>query len=616
MTTEELVARPIPKSIERKLAAIFSADVKGYSRLMGEDEVATIHTLTAYRAVMVTLVHQYKGRVVDSPGDNLLAEFASVVDAVQCAVEIQQQLKTRNADLPVSRRMEFRIGINLGDVIVEGERIYGDGVNIAARLESLADGGGICVSGVVYDQVENKLALGYEDLGEQMVKNIARPVRVYRVLLDATATPGGAVDAASRSRLEPPSLGQPPGIPSPIAQPSLSLPDKPSIAVLPFANMSSDPEQEYFSDGITEDLITDLSKLSGLFVISRNSVFTYKGKSVKVEQIGQELGVRYVLEGSIRKSGTRVRITAQLIDATTGYHGWAERYDRDLQDIFAVQDEVTQQIVAALKVKLTTVEQSRLGHPPTTNLEAYDSYLRGLEFYGRRTQATNTQARQMFEHAIALDPQFAAAYAFLGRTYLQEVIYQWNPDPGFYDQVFACGQKAVSLDDSQPAAHETLALAYLGKKQHAQAIAEAEKAVAFDPNYADAYVTLADILCFAGQPEKAVSLVEQAMRLNPHYSPFYLWSLGHAYRLLGRLEEAVATLRRVVSRNPGHLTTRVLLAATYSELGWHEEARREAAEILRISPNYALAFVRERIPYKDPAVLERQLASLQGAGLK
>jgi adenylate cyclase len=337
---------------------------------------------------------------------------------------------------------------------------------------------------------------------------------------------------------------------------------------------------------------------------------------VKVEQIGQELGVRYVLEGSIRKAGTRVRITAQLIDATTGYHEWAERYDRDLQDIFAVQDEVTQQIVAALKVKLTTIEQSRLGRPPTTNLEAYDSYLRGLEFYGRRTQATNTQARQMFEHAITLDPQFAAAYAFLGRTYLQEVIYQWNPNPSLYDQVFACGQKAVSFDDSQPAAHETLALAYLGKKQHAQALAEAEKAVTFDPNYADAYVTLADVLCFAGQPEQAVSLVEQAMRLNPHYSPFYLWSLGHAYHLLGRLEEAVTTLRRVVSRNPGHLTTHVLLAATYSELGWHEEARREAAEILRISPNYALAFVRERVPYKNSAVLEQQLAALQEAGLK
>ena len=584
MNTEAHAASTPPARIERKLAAILSADVKGYSRLMGEDEVATIRTLTAYQEAMTTLIQQYRGRVVDASGDNLLAEFASVVDAVQCAVEIQRELKTKNADLPAPQRMEFRIGINVGDVIVEGERIYGDGVNIAARLEGLAEAGGICISGIVYDQVETKLALGYEYLGEQTVKNIAKPVQVYRVQMEVGAS-------------------------------TPTAPDKPSIAVLPFVNMSGDPEQEYFSDGITEDLITDLSKLSGLFVISRNSVFLYKGKAVKPEQVSQELGVRYVLEGSVRKAGSRVRITAQLIDATTGYHLWADRYDRDLKDIFAVQDEVTQQIVAALKVQLTGGEQGRWGRTPTNNLEAYDCFLRGLEYHAQRTQEANARARQMFERAIALDPQFAVAYAFLGRTYLMELVFQWEENPQTAEQVFSLGQKAVALDDSQPTAHETLAYAYLGKKQHAQAIAEAERALSLDPNFADAYITLGDILSFAGRPEEAIRLVETAMRLNPCYPASYLWSLGHAYRLAGRYEEAIAALKRVLTRNPDHLIAHVLLAALYSGLGREEEARAEAAEVLRVSPNYSLAVVRQRMPYQDPAELERILDGLRQAGL-
>src|SRR5713101_6755713 len=307
-------ARTSAVGMERKLAAIFSADVKGYSRLMGEDEEATIRTLTAYREVMVTLIQQHRGRVVDSPGDNLLAEFASAVDAVRCVVEIQQELKVRNAELPPDRKMEFRIGLNVGDVIVEGERIYGDGVNIAARLEGLAEPGGICLSGTVYDQIENKVALSYEYVGEQTVKNIAKPVRAWRVQIEPE-TVGGTVGVALRSRPKEPSppLGQPQRVAPTMAHPELALPDKPSIAVLPFANMSGDPEQEYFSDGITEDLITDLSKLSGLFVIARHSVFTYKGKAAKVQEVSKELGVRYVLEGSVRKTDEQVRINAQLV---------------------------------------------------------------------------------------------------------------------------------------------------------------------------------------------------------------------------------------------------------------------------------------------------------------
>lgn len=585
------------RTVRRRLTAILSADVKGYSRLMGTDEVATIRTLSAHREIMAALIRRYQGRVIDSPGDNLLAEFVSVVDAVQCAVDIQQALKLKNAELPIARRMEFRIGVNLGDVIVEGDRIYGDGVNIAARLENLADGGGICISGVVYEQVETKLPLEYVDLGEQSVKNITRPVRVFRVILES----GGGITTSTLSE-----------VPA-----KLALPDKPSIAVLPFANFSGDLEQEYFSDGITEDLITDLSKLSGLFVISRNSVFLYKGKAVKPEQVSKELGVRYLLEGSVRKAGNRVRITAQLIDATTSYHVWAERYDRELQDIFAVQDEVVQKIVAALQINLTAGEQGRAKHPPTTNLEAYDFFLRGLEYRAQKTRETNRQARHMFERAIELDPQCAVAYAYLGLTYLADVAAQWTNDPAeAVNQLLAFAQKAVAIEDTQPAAHEALAYAYLGKKQHAQAVDAAERAIALDPNSADAYQTLGDILSFMGRGEEAVSLVEKAMRLNPRYPTSYLWSLGQAYRLVGRAEEAISVLKRAVLRNPEHLTAHLLLTVMLSEQGRDEEARAEAAEILRINPQYSLAVVRRNMPYQNPAAVERVAIALEKAGLR
>jgi adenylate cyclase len=585
------------RTVQRRLTTILSADVKGYSRLMGTDEVATIRTLSAHREIMAALIRRYHGRVIDSPGDNLLAEFVSVVDAVQCAVDIQRELKIKNADLPAARRMEFRIGVNLGDVIVEGERIYGDGVNIAARLESLADGGGICISGVVYEQVETKLSLEYVDLGEQSVKNITRPVRVFRILLES----GGGITT--------PTL---PDVPA-----KLALPDKPSIAVLPFVNFSGDPEQEYFSDGITEDLITDLSKLSGLFVISRNSVFLYKGKAVKPEQVSKELGVRYLLEGSVRKAGNRVRITAQLIDATTSYHVWAERYDRELQDIFAVQDEVVQKIVAALQIKLTAGEQDRATRPPTMNLEAYDFFLRGLECRAQKTREANIQARHMFERAIALDPQFAVAYAYLGLTYLADAASQWTDDPAnAVDQLLTLAQRAVAIDATQPAAHEALAYAYLGKKQHAQAVTAAKRAIALDPNSADAYQTLGDILSFMEHGEEAVTLVEKAMRLNPRYPASYLWSLGQAYWLVGRAEEAVAVLKRAILRNAEHLTAHLLLTVILSEQGRTEEARLEAAEILRINPQYSLVVVRKNMPYQNPAVVDRVAAALEEAGLR
>jgi adenylate cyclase len=636
--------------VERKLTTILHADVHGYSRLMGADEVATLRTLTAYRQVTDPLIQQHRGRVVGSAGDSILAEFASVVEAVQCAIEIQQELKARNTELPPGRRMEFRIGINLGDVIVEGEQIYGDGVNIAARLESLAEPGGICIAGAVYEQIKNKLALKYEDLGEQRVKNIAEPVRVWRIRLEESESPQSGVRSpeSKGDRHKPRQVdiahlrwvvagfvliagtivavryfSRPPLSPQSSAlvtqaepTPALSLPDKPSIVVLPFVNMSEDPKQDYFSDGLTEDLTSDLSKISSLFVIARNSAFTYKGKAAKVQEISKELGVRYVLEGSVRKAEDQVRITTQLIDGTTGGHLWSERYDRPLKDIFALQDEVVRKIVTTLKLQLTLWEQGYLVRKRTDNLEAYDLYLRGLEYFRRTTEEALAQARQIWEKAVELDPKYAEAYAWLSWTYGVEWIFQWSQDPQTLERAFELAQKVVALDNSLPMAHSMLGYVYLWKKQHEQAIAEAERGIALDPNDAENYAALGNILIFAGRPQEGIGLIEKAMRLNPRYPPYYLLWLGIAYRLTGQHEEAIAAQKRALTRSPDMLPAHRELAVIYSELGREAEARAATAEVLRTSPNFSLEVFRQRHPYKDPAVLERTLAALRKAGLK
>ncbi len=626
------------EGFKRKLTAILSADVKGYSRLMGEDEESTVRTLTAYREVISTLIKDHKGRVVDSPGDNILAEFVSIVDALRCAWDIQQEIKSRNADLPENRRMNFRIGVNLGDVIEERDRIYGDGVNIAARIEALAEEGGICLSGTAYDQVKNKLPFRYEYDGEQTVKNIKEPVRIYSILMKPETARKVIADNKVRrktwrkvalsavivlvvvaggfigwylyhrqaAQIEPASSDK-------MAFP---LPDKPSIAVLPFENLSGDPEQEYFSDGITEDIITDLSKISGLFVIARHSVFTYKGKVIKIAEVGQELGVRHVLEGSVRKANGRVRITAQLVDATTEGHLWAERYDRDLKDIFALQDEVTQKIVAALAVKLTEDEQERLVRKYTDNIEAYDLYLQGAEYQNRFTKKANVKARQMFERAIDLDPEFAAAYAALGFTHFHERTFGWSRDPQSLEHAFELAQRTLDLDDSLPWGHHLLGKVYLWKRQHEKAIAELKKAIALSPNYADQLVGLGYILNFAGRPEDAIGLVKKAMRLNPRYPVSYLWELGHGYFIRGRYEEAIETLKRVLDRKSDFMPAHAYLAASYSEIGREQEARAEVAEIERLNPQASLEALRQRLPYKDQAVIERLIDSLRKAGLK
>ncbi len=423
--------------IQRKLKAIFSADVKGYSLLMGDDDESTVTTITAYREIIAALIQKHQGRIVDSPGDNILAEFSSTLNAVNSAVDIQRKLENENTELPDNRRMDFRIGINLGDILHKDGRIYGDSVNVAARIESLADPGGICISRGVYDQVKKKVSQGFEYLGEHSVKNISEPVRTYRILLapdsegkiigeSITKTtrikmPYGAViailvvaSAALIWMIYPRLIATEPDSSENMA---FSLPDKPSIAVLPFANMSEDPEQEYFSDGITNDIITALSKFGELLVIASNTIFTYKDKPVNIEHVGQELGVRYVLEGSVQKAGAKVRINAQLVDAVTGFHIWSEHYDRELKDIFAVQDEIVQTIVGKFAVEIDAAERKRVMHKKTESLEAYDYQLRGMEYFRRRTRSDNRKARQMFEKAIELDPDFAYAYVGLGRTY-------------------------------------------------------------------------------------------------------------------------------------------------------------------------------------------------------
>ncbi len=525
------------EGFKRKLTSIFSADAVGYSRLMEDDEEATVRTLTSYREVITTLIKQNNGMVIDSPGDNLLADFVSVVDAVQCAVSVQNEINARNEDLPENRKMEFRIGINLGDVIQEGERIYGDGVNIAARLEGLATPGGICISKTAFDQIERKLPYGYEFIGDQTVKNISKPVGAYRVMLQPRVTVAGEPEkekpAPGRQKallvgvtallVVAVAVGiwqfyirRPSVEPASVEKMAYPLPDKPSIAVLPFVNMSGDPEQEYFSDGLSEEIITALSKITKLFVIARNSSFSYKGKPVKIKQVAEELGVRYVLEGSVRKAEDRVRITAQLIDALTGHHLWAERYDRDLKDIFALQDEITMKVINALQVELTEGEHARLWGKGTDNLQAYLKSLRAREYYLTQTKEDNDLARRTAEEAIALDPEYAPPYHVLSITHFMDILFRTTKSPKqSMTRAVELVQKAIALDDSYALAHGWLGFLYSWLRKYEEGIMEAQKCVALDPNGAHGYLYLCMVYRFAGRHEEAVQAIEKAMRLNP-----------------------------------------------------------------------------------------------------
>jgi adenylate cyclase len=627
------------QEVKRKLTAILSADVKGYSRLMGEDEKGTVHTLNAYKELMAGLIQHHHGRVVDAPGDNVLAEFGSVVDAVECAVEIQKELKTRNAELPENRRMEFRIGVNLGDVIEDGEQILGDGVNIAARLESLSEAGGICISGTAFDHVKNKLNLGYKYLGEQTVKNILEPVRVYRVLMEPEAAGKvmGEKKAKSRSWQRTALIViailiviaaafaiwrlyfRPTTSPLEVASKekmAFPLPDKPSIAVLPFVNMSGDPKEEYFSDGITEEIITALSKIPHLFVISRQSTFTYKGKPVKVKQVSEELGVRYVLEGSVRKAGDKVRITAQLIDALTGHHLWAERYDRNLKDIFALQDEITLRIISALQVKLEGVEQSGLSVKGTDNLEAYLKLLQSREQANRFTKEGNILARRYAEEAIALDPKYAVAYLRLSATLIMDLRYGTTESPEqSLKRAEECIQKALALDDSSGEAHAFFGRIYLSKRQYEKAIAEGERALALDPNSDFVQAALAYSLYYAGRFEEAIAMYQKAIRLNP-FPAWYYQMLASSYLQLGRYEEAEKEYKKALHRAPDSTMPHFGLAATYSLMGREKEAQDEAAEVLRIDPKFSLEHHAKSLLFKNQSDLDRIVDALRKTGLK
>jgi adenylate cyclase len=629
MTTQE---------VKRKLTAILSADVKGYSRLMGEDEEWTLRTLNTYKEVMRSLVGQYRGRVVDTPGDNVLAEFASVVDAVQCAVEIQQVLKARNALLPENRRMEFRIGINLGDVIEEGDSIYGDGVNIAARLEGLAEAGGICISGSTYEQIENKLPLRYDYLGEHAVKNIAKPVRVFRAKIEPEEPPEGKVKAKVKSKnwkyiaiaatvvviIAAAALWQfvlrtshPPVEVASKEKMAFPLPDKPSIAVLPFVNMSDDPKQEFFSDGITEEIITALSKVPRLFVIARNSTFTYKGKPVKIKQVSEELGVRYVLEGSVRKTGDKVRITAQLIDAITGNHLWADRYDRDLKDIFALQDEITLKIIQALQLKLTAIEQARVTGKGTENLNAYLKALQAYEQFGRMNKQGSIMAKQLAKEAIALDPKYALPYTVMAYSHMLDLWFRFSESPEESMKLAVdAAQKALALDDSDPLTHTCFSSLYIMQRQHDKAIASAERALELSPSGARAHGSLGSALSFACRFSEAVQYLEQAIRLDPFPSSVSFRNLGIAYSAVGRYEEAIVELKKALKLEPNDLFTHLRLAATYVKLGREKEARAEAAEVLRIHPKFSLEHYAKTLPFKDQSVADDIIACLRKAGLK
>ncbi|UCF83814.1 MAG: hypothetical protein JSV50_22090 [Desulfobacteraceae bacterium] len=479
--------------MKRKFTAILSADVKGYGRLMGEDEEATVRTLTSYREVMASLIEQFRGRVVDSPGDNLLAEFTSVVDAVQCAVEIQRVLRAKNAELPETRRMEFRIGVNLGDVIEEGGRIYGDGVNIAARVENLAEAGGICISGSAHEQIENKLPLNYEYLGKHTVKNIRKPIRVYRAQMESEA--GSAIGWRERTWLKKwrwPLMGavalliiavsafviwnyvwRPASLPEEVSAPEkkpFPLTIDPSIAVMPFENLSGDPTQENIADGISENVIAALSKIPEMIVSARNSTFAYKGKRVKVQQVAEELGVRHVLEGSVLKSGNKLRITAQLVDAVKGHHLWTEQYEREIKDLFSLLHEITDKIVIELQVKLTLGEQIRMWANGTNNIEAwrYVSESLSLPF----TKEGNARSRELLKQAIKIDPNYAAAWAGIAFTHLVDDAFDWTESPGeTYKQAYQAIQETLKLDDTNPLAHALLGIFHNGKGQRGKAMA-------------------------------------------------------------------------------------------------------------------------------------------------
>ncbi len=578
--------------LPRKLAAIQYADVAGYSRLTGEDEDATHRTLREYLDLIASTIQSHRGQVMHYAGDAVLARFDAVVDALSSAVTIQNEINTRNQEVPEARKVQFRIGVNSGDVIEDRGDIYGDGVNVAARLEGLADAGGICISESVRTAIGKKLELDYESMGEQQVKNIEEPVRAYKVVLDSE----------KKTQVTSP------------AKPTLELPDKPSIAVLPFTNISGDPEQEYFSDGITEDIITALSRISGLLVVARNSTMVYKGKAVDVKQVGREQGVRYILEGSVRKGGNRIRVTAQLINATTGHHQWADRYDRELDDIFAVQDEITRSIAVEMRVQLTEGEQARMWAGGTNNVKAWELVCRSNFLRNRFVREENLEARRLAEEAIRIDP-YVNAWVELGFTHCMDAKWDWTEPPEqSLERAREAAEKALEMEEDNIDALGLLGWVLLLEEKQDGAVEVMEKAVRLVPNHAFNTAVLADALFFAGRVEESVEKIKRAMRLSPIYPAWYLAMLGACYHVMKEHELAISTLKEGVELEPDSPLSKAWLTSALVDVGLLEEAKSVAGEVMRIEPNFSARNWKDLV-FKDAAVKERIIENLLKAGL-
>jgi len=586
------------EQVERRLAAVLAADVAGYSRLMGADEEGTLARLKAVRKSLIDpAIASHRGRIVKTTGDGMLVEFASAVDAVRSAVEVQRSIAEQNAAVPQDQRIEFRIGIHVGDIIIDDNDIFGDGVNIAARLEGIAEPGGVCMSDDAYRQVRGKVEISCDDIGPQPLKNIAEPMQAWRVRL--TGQTPSAVQSGS-------AVGQPQALP---------LPDKPSIAVLPFQNMSGDPEQEHFCDGLVEDITTTLSKLAGLRVIARNSSFVYRGRSVDVREAAKQLGVRYVLEGSVRKSGNRIRVTAQLIDAKDGTHLWAERYDRAIDDIFAIQDEITLVLATEMQVKLTEGEQARLRYTTTSNVEAWTYWVQGLSHYRQVTKEKMGSARLCWEKALALDPTSAPLNAMLGFIHSADARFGWWDDrETALGKARACADRALEIDPANADAHITSSLILLMQRRYDEAVADARKAVQLAPGSADTAEFASHVLAPSGHPEEAVALCEKAISLSPNYPAVYLGILGNAYRLSGRTDDAIAAFKAYHARSPGFGLTDLVI--TYQEIGQPEEARRTAEHLMMARPNFTIAaWLKTQFARRDAARVEADTEALRAAGL-
>jgi adenylate cyclase len=581
-------------TVTRRLAAILTADVAGYSRLIGADEGGTLQALKAIRAELIDpALVAHNGRLVKTTGDGLLVEFSSVVDALRGATEMQAGMAERNENVPADKRIEFRIGINMGDIVVEDGDIFGDGVNVAARLEGLAEPGGICVSARVQEDAAGKLDLAFEDMGEQALKNIARPVRAYRIVT-------GAVSATARET------------------PALPLPDRPSVAVLSFTNMSADPEQEFFADGIAEDVITALSRYPSLFVIARNSSFTYKGRAVDVKQIGRELGVRYVLEGSLRTAGARIRVTVQLVEAETGKHVWAARYDRDLTDIFAVQDEITETATIAIAPAIAEAEQQRALRKPPGSLDAWAAYQRGLWHLGKFAREDNALAEKFFQGAIGLDPTFAGGYRGLGYAQFQAAMsgFQKRSLPEAQSSAEALARRAVGLDGADAEARTFLGEMLLYRGDHDGALAEAERALAMSPNLARGQGWRGAALIFSGRAGEGLASLATSIRLDPR-DPLLALRLNHlavGLYLAHEYEATIEAARRGIRSNPDFPSTYRWVAAALGQLGRLEEAEAALKKAIAVAPVSFDAFVRQRVPWHRPEDHAHMLEGLRKAG--